>query len=293
MGKSQPGILAEVPRMARYISFMITPDSNPAALIEDLPDMVDGDSCVLGIGAPLVSALRANVDGLSVFPGLSGKGISIPSTQSALWCWLRGNDRGELIHQTLVLENNLSDAFEINDVVDAFQYQDSRDLTGYEDGTENPKDSEAVQAAIVQNNGVGMDGSSFVATQQWVHDLNHFQSFTQHEQDYIFGRRKSDNEELDDAPDSAHVKRTAQESFDPEAFVVRRSMPWCDAADQGLVFVAFGHSFQAYEVLIKQMMGLNDGIVDSLFRFTRPISGSYYWCPPMKDGILDLSALKK
>jgi putative iron-dependent peroxidase len=31
------------------------------------------------------------------------------------------------------------------------------------------------------------------------------------------------------------------------------------------------------------MMGLDDGI-DSLFRFTRPVTGAYYWCPPVAAG---------
>ena len=44
------------------------------------------------------------------------------------------------------------------------------------------------------------------------------------QQDHSIGRRKSDNQELGNAPASAHVKRTAQESFFPEAFVLRRSM---------------------------------------------------------------------
>jgi hypothetical protein len=30
------------------------------------------------------------------------------------------------------------------------------------------------------------------------------------------------------APPSAHVKSAAQESYDPPAFMVRRSMPWLD-----------------------------------------------------------------
>ena len=230
--------------------------------------------------------------GLSVFPSIVANGIAIPSTQAALWCWLRGHDRGDVIHQSLQLENQLSAAFVLDDVVDAFQYGASRDLSGYEDGTENPTGDDAANAAIVQNAGSGMNGSSFVAVQQWLHDLAHFQSFTQDEQDNVFGRRKSDNEELADAPDSAHVKRTAQESFDPEAFIVRRSMPWCTAAEEGLMFVAFGHSFAAFETLLKNMMGINDGTKDGLFRFTRPVSGAYYWCPPMKNGKLDLTVLK-
>ncbi|WP_455200310.1 Dyp-type peroxidase [Kaarinaea lacus] len=293
MGNSQSGILAGVPTLARYVSFSIMPDSNVAKVVQELPGMIDGDACVVGFGAPLVSALGATIPGLTVFPNLSGKGIVTPSTQSALWLWLRGNDRGDLIHQTLKLQNQLGAALEIDDVVDAFQYKDSRDLSGYIDGTENPVGEDAVDAAIVKDAGSGLDGSSFVAVQQWVHDLSHFNSFTQDEQDNIFGRRKSDNEEFDGSPASAHVKRTAQESFDPEAFVVRRSMPWCDASDEGLVFVAFGHSFAAYEALLNRMMGLEDGIVDGLFRFTRPVSGAYYWCPPMKDGKLDVSAIVK
>jgi putative iron-dependent peroxidase len=39
------------------------------------------------------------------------------------------------------------------------------------------------------------------------------------------------------------------------------------------------------------MVGAEDGTPDALFRFTRPIAGAYYWCPPVKDGRLDLSAL--
>jgi putative iron-dependent peroxidase len=31
--------------------------------------------------------------------------------------------------------------------------------------------------------------------------------------------------------------------------------------------------------------------VDALFRFTRPLTGSHFWCPPLKDVKLDLSAL--
>ena len=113
----------------------------------------------------------------------------------------------------------------------------------------------------------------------------------QHERDDIMGRRLSDNEELDDAPESAHVKRTAQESFEPEAFIVRRSMPWTQGQDAGLMFLAFGRTLDAFEVQLRRMSGLEDGITDALYRFSRPLTGGYYWCPPRKDGLLDLSAL--
>jgi putative iron-dependent peroxidase len=87
------------------------------------------------------------------------------------------------------------------------------------------------------------------------------------------------------------VKRTAQESCDPEAFVVRRSMPWSDETGEGLVFVSFGKSLDAFEARLRRMTGQEDGIIDGLFRFTRPVSGSYFWCPPVTDGQLYLTAL--
>jgi len=112
-----------------------------------------------------------------------------------------------------------------------------------------------------------------------------------HDQDLAIGRRRSDNEEIDDAPPYAHVKRTAQESFEPEAFLFRRSMPWNDERRAGLVFVAFGKSFDAFEAQLRRMTGAEDGIVDALFRFSRPVTGAYFWCPPWRDGRLDLRAL--
>lgn len=41
---------------------------------------------------------------------------------------------------------------------------------------------------------------------------------------------------------------------------------------------------------LSDVVGAEDGIVDAPFRFTRPVSGSFFWCPPMKNGRLDLRA---
>jgi putative iron-dependent peroxidase len=169
------------------------------------------------------------------------------------------------------------------------------DLSGYEDGTENPKDEAAETAALVHGAGVGMDGSSFVAVQQWLHDFDAFEALGTDGQDNAIGRRRSDNEELADAPESAHVKRTAQESFEPEAFVLRRSMPWAMSNKAGLMFVAFGCSFDAFEAQMRRMAGLEDGVADALFQFSKPVNGAYFWCPPVRQGVqgarLDLQQL--
>jgi len=291
MSNSQPGILAPVPPLARCLSFQLLPDGEPIAGLGALAERTLGDDLVIGIGQPLALALDSEIPGLRGFTALCGPGLSIPSTQTALWCWLRGTDRGELVHAGRALEADLESGFEVEQVIDTFLYAGGRDLTGYEDGTENPTGDDALAAGILTEASPGLAGSSFVAVQQWVHDFEAFEDIPLAERDDLIGRRHSDNEELGDAPPSAHVKRTAQEDFEPPAFLVRRSMPWADEDGEGLLFVAFGRSLDAYDAQLQRMIGAEDGIVDGLFQFTRPITGGFYWCPPVIDGKLDLRAI--
>ncbi len=294
MSGPQPGILAPVPRVARYLTFTTSPGTDVRAGLAKLHDAAAGvaaGSVVVGLGSSLVSALGAEVAGLRAFPVHARAGIEVPSTPAALWFWLRGDDRGELVHQTRRIVRALGPTFHTTGAIDAFRFRDGDDLTGYEDGTENPKDDAGIEAAVLAGGGEGLEGSSFVAVQQWVHDLDVMEAMSPHDQDHVVGRSKEGNEELADAPPSAHVKRAAQESFEPTAFMVRRSMPWSDATREGLVFVAFGRSFDAFEAVLRRMVGEEDGVTDALFRFTRPTTGAHFWCPPVEGERLDLRAI--
>lgn len=288
MNNFQTAILAEpVPPLARHVFFTLESAQHLAEALRRLAPLVDGKSVVAGLGKSALQALNKEQDKLRVFPALSAHGIDIPSTQHALWCWLLGDDRGELLHRTNALIAAVAPALSVVQVTDSFRYLDGHDLTGYEDGTENPVEQAAIDAAFDTQ----APGGSYAAVQHWQHDLPSFKSLPQQEQDHIFGRRLSDNEELDDAPESAHVKRTAMEDFEPEAFVVRRSMPYIDGDEAGLVFLAFGSTLDFFEMQLRRMIGLDDGITDGLFRFSRPTTGGYYWCPPIARGQLDLSVL--
>lgn len=291
MTHAQPGILEPIPAFGRYLFFTARTASLAGAALEKLAQLADGHTLVVGLGHSLVSALGAEVAGLRSFPDFSMPGLNIPATPCDLCCWLRSKERGELVHLGRQVEQTLAAGFELQRGVDAFRYGSGLDLTGYEDGTENPVGAAAEETAFVQGQGPGLDASSFLALQQWQHDFSRFEGMSTQAQDHAIGRRKSDNEELDDAPESAHVKRTAQESFEPEAFVLRRSMPWARDADSGLMFSAFGHSFDAYEAQMRRMVGAEDGIRDALFQFSTPLSGSYFWCPPLCNGKLDLRAI--
>jgi len=299
----QPGILAAVPRATRYLTLSVAQPARVESIkaaLSALAAVADGDEVVVGVGASLAEQLGARIDGLKPFPRFPGAKVEIPVTpaaQASLWCWIRGDDRGTILHTSRAIEAAVGGAFRIEAVVDGFRHREGRDLTGYVDGTENPKGAKAQRTAFVADRGAGegegMSGSSFVAVQQWLHDFRAFDAMSTREQDHAIGRRKRDDVELGNAPESAHVKRTAQESFEPEAFVLRRSMPWMDGKRAGLMFTAFAASFDAYEAQMRRMAGIDDGVIDAMFRFTQPLTGAYFWCPPVKRGRVDFGRLLK
>lgn len=286
----QTGILEEETQLARYITFAVSNDKNIIQTLKDLAENIDTSTCIIGLGKNILNKINADISGLRTMPTYSVGELEIPSTPDDLWIWLRGNDRGKLFHQSREIEEICLPSFEITSAIDSFQYDQNRDLSGYEDGTENPHGEDAINAAIVQNKDNGINGSSFVAVQQWVHNFEMLDQMSTEAKDDAIGRHISNNEEYD-APKSAHVKRSAQEDFEPEAFMLRRSMPWAMGLEAGLMFVAFGNSFDAFEAIMERMIGEDDGIVDAIFQFTTPITGAYYWCPPVKSGKLNLSAL--
>lgn len=287
----QPAILEPVPLLARHLELDLRPGADVRSGVARLCDLAP-EKVVVGIGEPLALALGGKIRGLRAFPSISGPGCSFPATQRALWVFFASSDASELHDRARSFGALLANAFVVREEVSCFRYRDGRDLSGYEDGTENPKGELAVEAAILSGAGPGLDGSSFVAVQRWVHDLDEFSKVAQDARDAVIGRRASTNEEIADAPVFAHVKRAAQESYDPPAFMLRRSMPWGGLHEHGLYFVAFGQSFDAFERVLRRMSGADDGIVDGLMTFTRPISGAYYWCPPLDGaGRMDLSAL--
>jgi putative iron-dependent peroxidase len=289
MAQHQPGILAALPPLGRYVTFAGHPSGSHRRALAALARLADGEGLVVGIGQSLARGLGHEIPGLGDFPSYALSGLDVPSTPAALWCWLRGVERGDLLRRSRLLCDRLAGAFLPSQTIDAFVHADGRDLTGYRDGTENPEGAAAVRAAIVAGAGAGLDGGSYVAVQQWQHDFAVFESLSARRQDLAIGRRRRDDRELARAPRSAHVKRTAQESFAPEAFLLRRSMPWIDGSEGGLMFVAFGNATAAYAAQLRRMVGVEDGIQDALFSFTRPRTGAYFWCPPIRRGRLELS----
>lgn len=298
----QPGILAGLPNVSRYLFWDVRGDAAAVrAALQRLRDWCDGEQAVVAVGEQLTRLLGVSVPGLRSFPALKGPQGDLPLTPHALCLWLRGGEQGDLLKLSRQVARLLAPAFASAQVVDCFRHGWNgrdvvRDLTGFEDGTENPQGDDAAQAAVARGQGEGLDGGSYFAVQQWVHDMAAFERMGALQKDHMIGRRLSDNEELEDAPESAHVKRTAQESFDPEAFILRRNMPWwqvqADGSDAvGTMFAGFGCTLYAFEAQMRRMAAEEDGIFDGLFQMSSPVTNAYYWCPPLQGGRLDLRAL--
>ena len=288
---AQPGILEPIPAQGRYLTCQLRVGADPRAVLRRLATQADGQHTLVGLGASLVRELDVSVPGLKSFRGIEGARVKLPATPADLLLWLRGTDRGDLLIRSRHLEALIAPAFDVHDITDAFNHDNGKDLTGYEDGTENPEGADAEAAALLPASEGLLAGSSFVAVQRWRHHMSRFEAMSREQQDHAIGREREGNEELDEAPESAHVKRTAQENFEPEAFVLRRSMPWAEGNQGGLVFAAFGRSFEAFEAQLRRMSGAEDGIVDALFGFTEPETGAYFWCPPVAGGWVDLRAI--
>jgi putative iron-dependent peroxidase len=184
MSFSQGAVLADVSLMGSYVFFELWSASAPVVLqglvqLNGLATLEGGERLLLGVGVELLQLLNAEVPCMRTFLPLSGAKVSNPATPAAIVCWLCGADRGELVHLQRRVERALSPAFRLTQTVDAFRHGSGanghgRDLTGYEDGAENPTGFAAAQGVLGQGAGSGLDGSSFMAVQQWLPDLNAF-----------------------------------------------------------------------------------------------------------------------
>ncbi|MGY5449931.1 Dyp-type peroxidase [Agarivorans sp. MS3-6] len=287
----QPQILKPVSSYACFLRFSLVDNQQLASCIQAFSALYSCQDSLVGFGAPLIAQLGKTIPEFKSANSIVGVNRTSPANQDDLWLRLSGGDPGQVMLRVQQWLDVLCPTFSINEQLDGFCHQGGKDLTGYEDGTENPEDNAESVVSLMGDK--GMAGSSMLAVQKWQHQLKHFNMLPSKHQDNIIGRRKSDNVEFAESPPSAHVRRTAQESFTPEAFMLRRSLPWVKDQQCGLNFVCFANSLYPFEAQLKRMLGCEDGIEDGLFEFSRPLSTAYYWCPPVNGEQLDLSYLQR
>ena len=285
----QPAILAPVPAAARFVTFGFRHASDPGRALVRLAAWQRDPNVVVGLGEPLLARAKGRIDGAARLPG----GHLVVSTRPRKPCGrplpmrieARPSTREERSPACWATPCGWSKRSTLSCTAGA------RTSAVSWMGPKTPRMRLPWLRRLSTVAGLGLDGASFVAVQRWVHDLAAADAMSQATRESIVGRRQGSNEEIADAPLSAHVKRTAQESFEPPAFVLRRSMPYGGIAEHGLYFIAYGESLDRFERQLRRMAGRDDGIVDGLMAFTKAVTGGYYFCPPVLGDKLDLRAL--
>lgn len=284
MAEAQPGIFFE--GAAAGFSLELEVVGDPSAAWSRLTEL-DIAGSVVGIGQPFAAAVGVQIAGLRSFERIAGQ-ATMPATQHALWVFVPAADQSSAFEKAERWKMQLEPHFRLVEGTALFRYRDGRDLTGYRDGSANPHGDEAIDAAILAEG--PLRGGSFVLLQRYVHFRSRFFRLDQDTKDRIVGRRLSDDEELEDAPASAHVKRADQEGFAEPTPMLRRSMPWGDPRRHGLQFIAFMTDLARSDRVLRRMAGLEDGTKDALLGHTQAETGAYYFCPPVKAGRLALLA---
>ncbi len=93
---------------------------------------------------------------------------------------------------------------------------------------------------------------------------------------HVIGRTKDDSLELADRGRESHVSRTDQDHLGK---IFRRNMPYGTVTDHGTMFVGFSVDQQRLAAMLASMAGLTDGVRDALTRYSRPLTGAYYFVP--------------
>ena len=202
-------------------------------------------------------------------------GFVMPATQHDAVLWLSGSAYDVVFD---VARNAISELGELASVAEetsSWPYRHDRDLTGFIDGSENPTLIEAADVAVIPDGRPGA-GGTILLLQKWSHDATAWESLSDAEQERVIGRTKPASVELDDKPADSHVASTDQDTFGK---IFRRNMPFGTVTDHGTMFVGFCADQRPLVAMLESMAGLTSGARDALTRYTRPLTGAYYFIP--------------
>ena len=284
MTQPQRGIFAEDSIHHHYLEYALG-EADRATIVAALAKARSGAEAT---GARVVVAFGNDTwhriapdgvpDGLMDFEAIEGlDGASAPATQRDVLFWIHGAGVDQNLDAALAVHRALAAVATLELDEKGFTYRDSRDLTGFIDGTANPKDEAAREAALVPDGAPGA-GGAFVLTQRWVHDLGAFAALPVADQERVIGRTKPDSVELegDAMPPDSHVARTDLSA----AKIYRRSAPFGSATEKGLYFLAFACDIGRFDLLLRSMYGADgDGVRDHLTFYSRAVTGSYWFAP--------------
>ncbi|CAH3701283.1 TPA: Dyp-type peroxidase [Klebsiella oxytoca] len=218
---------------------------------------------------------------LKAFPGY-GKGLA-PSTQYDVLIHILSAQHELNFSVAQAAMSAFGAAIEVKEEIHGFRWIEERDLSGFVDGTENPAGEETRREVAVIQDGVDA-GGSYVFVQRWEHNLKQLNRMSVPDQEMMIGRTKEANEEIDgDArPETSHLSRVDLKEEGKGLKIVRQSLPYGTASGtHGLYFCAYCARLHNIEQQLLSMFGDTDGKRDAMLRFTKPVTGGYYFAPSL------------
>jgi porphyrinogen peroxidase len=211
------------------------------------------------------------------------EGYVMPATQHDAVLWLSGSAYDVVFDTARAAIAALAALATVAEETSSWPYLHDRDLTGFIDGSENPTLIEAPGVVLVPEGKPGA-GGTVLLLQKWVHEAADWEALAVAEQERVMGRTKPDSIELEDKPATSHVASTDQDTF---GHIFRRNMPYGTVTDHGTMFVGFASERRPLQAMLESMAGLTTGERDALTRFTRPLTGAYYFVPSLESLLYD------
>jgi porphyrinogen peroxidase len=256
---------------------------------------LEGDlSCVMGFGSAAWDRLFGLPRPAELHPFreiLAGSRHAV-STPGDVLLHIRAERHDLCFELATQIMNKLGDTVTLEDEVDGFRYFDERDLLGFVDGTENPTNIEAIDAALIGDEDPAFTGGSYVIVQKYLHDMSGWNALPTEVQERIIGRTKLADIELDDAvkPTSAHNALTTITENGQEVKILRENMAFGRAGqgEFGTYFIGYARSPRRTEQMLQNMfVGRPPGNYDRLLDFSRAVTGSLFFVPSLAflDGV--------
>jgi putative iron-dependent peroxidase len=288
MRHAQPGIFALGTASHAYLEFDASDAGRRTELVRAIASMREPRTTMGGVN--LVAGFRPELwrelaphDVPAALTGfnadLTGSdGFVMPATQHDAVLWLSGSAYDVIFEVSRGAIAELAGMATVAEETSSWPYRHDRDLTGFIDGTENPTLVDAPELAVIGENKNGA-GGTILLLQKWAHDATAWESLSEAEQEQVIGRRKLDSVELEDKPDDSHVASTDQDRLGK---IFRRNMPYGTVTSHGTMFVGFSADQHPLQAMLESMAGLGGRPRDALTKYTRPLTGSYYFIPAIE-----------
>jgi putative iron-dependent peroxidase len=205
-------------------------------------------------------------------------GFAMPATQHDAGLWLSGSAYDVVFDTARAAIAELMGLASVAEETSSWPYLHDRDLTGFIDGSENPTLIEAPGLVLVPEGKPGA-GGTVLLLQKWAHNAAAWEALPVAEQERVIGRTKPDSVELEEKAATSHVASTDQERFGD---IFRRNMPYGTVTEHGTMFVGFASERRPLQEMLESMAGLVTAERDALTRYTRPLTGAYYFVPSIE-----------